>query len=77
MVGESSEARQKPEAEQSRGKNIGEKYSASIGKCAVQGRLQWRIIWRKRGTDCMEGRRSKLSKRSMKQLRRTGARKRP
>ena len=40
VAGESSEARQKPETEQSKRKNIGEKCSAPTGKCTAQGRLQ-------------------------------------
>jgi len=39
VAGESSEARQKPEAKQSKGKDIGEKCSTPTEKCAAQGRL--------------------------------------
>ena len=51
MVRKSSETRQKPKAEQDRGKSVGEEYGVPRGKCAAK---RGRIIWGKRGTNNME-----------------------
>ena len=39
MVEESDKVKQKPEIEQSRGKDVGEKCNVSTGKCVAQKRL--------------------------------------
>jgi len=51
VVRKSSETRQKPKAEQDRGKSVGEEYGVPRGKCAAK---RGRIIWGKRRTNNME-----------------------
>ena len=54
MARKGGKTRQKLEAEQDRGKNVGEKCGTSGGKCAAKRR---EIIWRKGGTNNVENRR--------------------
>ena len=54
MARKGGKARQKPEAEQDGGKNVGEKCGVPGGKCAAKRR---EIIWRKGGTNNVENRR--------------------
>jgi len=51
-----SKTRQKLEAEQNRGEDIGEECGIPRGKRAAKGRIWRRVIWRKRGTNNLEGR---------------------
>ena len=58
MTRKSGQIRQKPEAEQSRRKNIKKECSVPRGKCAAKGKFWRGVIQRKRGANNLAGRSS-------------------